>query len=125
MPQISVRIDNELYSAAEGQTIFQVAQANGRTIPSLCYMEGLSAPGSCRLCLVEVAGVGRLLPAAIWEVIDARRDSEEEPWEAKDEVVPMDLVSYVAGPDGVEETADALAKVDTPVAPELFREGVL
>jgi len=63
VPQISVRIDNELYSAAEGQTIFQVAQANGRTIPSLCYMEGLSAPGSCRLCLVEVAGVGRLLPA--------------------------------------------------------------
>jgi hypothetical protein len=72
-----------------------------------------------------VAGVGRLLPAPIWEVIDTRREGDEEPWEAKDEVVPMDLVSYVAGPDGVEATADALAKVDTPVAPELFREGVL
>lgn len=61
--QISVRIDSELCTATEGQTIFQAAQANGKYIPSLCQMEGLSSPGSCRLCLVEVAGVGRLLPA--------------------------------------------------------------
>ena len=38
-------------------------RTNGRSIPTLCYLEGLSSPGSCRLCLVEVAGVGRLLPA--------------------------------------------------------------
>ncbi len=64
MPQqISVRIDNKLCVATEGQTIFQVAKANGRYIPSLCHMEGLSCPGSCRLCLVEVAGIERLLPA--------------------------------------------------------------
>jgi bidirectional [NiFe] hydrogenase diaphorase subunit len=61
--QISVRIDGELCTAAEGQTIFQVAEANGRKIPSLCHMEGFSSAGSCRLCLVEVSGIGRLLPA--------------------------------------------------------------
>jgi bidirectional [NiFe] hydrogenase diaphorase subunit len=61
--QISVRIDSELCTATEGDTIFQVAQANGHNIPSLCYLEGLSAAGSCRLCLVEVSGIGRLLPA--------------------------------------------------------------
>lgn len=61
--QISVRIDNALCTATEGQTILEVAKANGRDIPTLCYMEGLSAPGSCRLCLVEVEGSGRLLPA--------------------------------------------------------------
>ena len=32
-------------------------------IPSLCRLEGVSSAGSCRLCLVEVAGVDRLLPA--------------------------------------------------------------
>jgi bidirectional [NiFe] hydrogenase diaphorase subunit len=63
MPQISVRIDSELYTATEGQTIFQVATENGRSIPSLCHMEGLSEAGSCRMCLVEVAGVGRPMPA--------------------------------------------------------------
>ena len=64
MPQkISVRIDNKLCTAVEGKTIFEVAQANGHYIPSLCYLEGLSAPGSCRLCLVEIDGASRLLPA--------------------------------------------------------------
>ncbi|HXP98109.1 MAG TPA: bidirectional hydrogenase complex protein HoxU [Telmatospirillum sp.] len=61
--QLSLRIDGELCTADEGQTIFDVAKANGKYIPSLCHMEGLSAAGSCRLCLVEVSGVGRLLPA--------------------------------------------------------------
>jgi bidirectional [NiFe] hydrogenase diaphorase subunit len=61
--QISVRINNKLCTATEGDTIYQVAEANGHSIPSLCYMEGLSSPGSCRLCLVEVAGVGKLLPS--------------------------------------------------------------
>ena len=61
--QVSVRIDGELCTATEGQTIYEVASANGRHIPALCHMEGLSSAGTCRLCLVEVAGIGRLLPA--------------------------------------------------------------
>jgi bidirectional [NiFe] hydrogenase diaphorase subunit len=61
--KISVRIDGQLCTATEGETIFQVAAANGRYIPALCHMEGFSSAGSCRLCLVEVSGIGRLLPA--------------------------------------------------------------
>ena len=61
--EISVRIDGELCRATEGQTILDVARANKKYIPTLCFLEGLSPSGSCRLCLVEVAGVGRLLPA--------------------------------------------------------------
>jgi len=63
MTRISVRIDSELCSATEGQTIYQVAMENGHAIPRLCHLQGLSSPGSCRLCLVEVAGVDRLMPA--------------------------------------------------------------
>ena len=61
--QISLRIDGELCSATEGETIFEAAESIGRTIPALCHMDGVSSAGSCRLCLVEVAGVDRLLPA--------------------------------------------------------------
>lgn len=61
--EVSVRIDGELCTATEGQTIYEAARANGRYIPALCHMDGLSAAGTCRLCLVEVAGIGRLLPA--------------------------------------------------------------
>lgn len=64
MPQkISIRIDGEYVNATEGQTIMEAARANGKQIPGLCYMEGLRPSGSCRLCVVEVAGVARLLPA--------------------------------------------------------------
>ncbi|MCC6861754.1 MAG: bidirectional hydrogenase complex protein HoxU [Bryobacterales bacterium] len=65
MPQkkISIRIDGELLSARDGQTILDVARANNKFIPTLCYLKGLSAVGACRLCMVEVSGIQKLLPA--------------------------------------------------------------
>ena len=62
--KISLRIDGELVSAVEGQTILEAARASGKTgIPTLCFLEGLTPVGACRLCMVEVAGVDRLFPA--------------------------------------------------------------
>ena len=61
--KISIRIDGELVSATEGMTILEAAQGAGKEIPTLCHMDGLTAVGACRLCVVEVAGIGRLLPA--------------------------------------------------------------
>ena len=61
--KVKVRIDGEVIPATAGQTILEVARASNKYIPALCYMEGLSAVGSCRLCMVEVSGVARLLPA--------------------------------------------------------------
>ncbi len=60
---ISLRIDGEYIRAAEGQTILEVARANDIWIPTLCYFEGLEPAGACRLCVVEIAGVNRLLPS--------------------------------------------------------------
>ena len=60
---VMVRIDGEVIAAKDGQSVLQVARANDKYIPALCYMEGLSAVGSCRLCMIEVSGVKRLLPA--------------------------------------------------------------
>ncbi len=56
-------MDGELISAPEGQTILQAARAHGRYIPTLCALEGLTPVGACRLCIVEVSGTDRLLPA--------------------------------------------------------------
>ncbi len=65
MPQkkLSIRIDGELISALEGQTILQAAKASGKYIPTLCDLDGLTAVGACRICLVEVSGTERLFPA--------------------------------------------------------------
>ena len=81
MPQkISIRIDGEYVYAAEGQTILEAARASGKFIPALCYMEGLTPVGACRLCVVEVSGVGRMLPSCttpVQEGMAVRTDSEK------------------------------------------------
>jgi formate dehydrogenase major subunit len=60
---ITVRINGIDYETNEGTTILDVARKNGVDIPTLCYMEGVSDAGSCRLCMVEAEGYERLLPA--------------------------------------------------------------
>lgn len=61
--KLSIRIDGELISAFEGQTILQAAKAVGKYIPTLCDLDGLTPVGACRICIVEVSGTDRLLPA--------------------------------------------------------------
>ncbi len=68
-----------------------------------------------------VAGVGRVLPGRLWEALAGRLDADD-PWDADDELIPLDLVDRVAGPRGVEDVASALAAADCPVAPELLRQ---
>lgn len=68
--KISLRIDGELIHIDGQRTILEAAQEHGKYIPSLCHMKGLSAVGACRLCIVEVAGVGRVLPACTTPVQD-------------------------------------------------------
>jgi hypothetical protein len=68
-----------------------------------------------------VAGVGRLLPARMFDALAGRLDVMGEPWALDDELVPLDLVDRIAGPLGVLPVADALKQTDCPIAPELFK----
>lgn len=61
--KLSIRIDGELINALEGQTILQAARSVGKKIPTLCDLEGITPVGGCRICIVEVQGIDRLLPA--------------------------------------------------------------
>ncbi|NBC11324.1 MAG: bidirectional hydrogenase complex protein HoxU [Planctomycetes bacterium] len=62
-PSITLNIDGRDVGATAGQTILEVARENGIRIPALCYVEGLSIWGGCRLCVVEIVGSNKLLPA--------------------------------------------------------------
>ena len=65
---VTLRIDDREVSAREDETILQVARDNEIFIPTLCCLEGLSAWGACRLCLVEVSGSNKLLAACATRV---------------------------------------------------------
>lgn len=60
---IKLTIDGISVEAREGQTILQAARENGIRIPTLCFLEGINEIGSCRICVVEVEGLQRLVPA--------------------------------------------------------------
>jgi predicted molibdopterin-dependent oxidoreductase YjgC len=60
-PQIT--IDGRALEFEPGQTILDVASGSGIAIPTLCYLPEAGHRDVCRLCVVEVAGAGRLLPA--------------------------------------------------------------
>ncbi|MGF1489327.1 MAG: bidirectional hydrogenase complex protein HoxU [Prochloraceae cyanobacterium] len=66
----TLTINDELISAREGDTILQAAKDNGIFIPTLCHLEGLSDIGACRMCMVEVEGINKLLSACVTEVAE-------------------------------------------------------
>lgn len=64
----TLKIDGLDIGANEDETILAAARENNVAIPTLCELEGLSSVGACRLCLVEVKGARRLLPACVTNV---------------------------------------------------------
>jgi bidirectional [NiFe] hydrogenase diaphorase subunit len=61
----TLTIDGRQATAAEGETILEVARQNGINIPTLCNKTGLTPTGQCRLCMVEIAGSNRLIPSCV------------------------------------------------------------
>lgn len=50
----SITINGRVCQFTPGQTILQIANANGVDIPQYCYHDGLSVVASCRICLAEI-----------------------------------------------------------------------
>ena len=62
---IKLKIDQQNVEAPDGATVLEAAAAAGVRIPTLCHMEGVASPGSCRVCLVEIEGARTLQPACV------------------------------------------------------------
>lgn len=56
---IQIKLNGHRVEMEEGCTILEAARFYGIHIPTLCYLEGLSPYGACRLCLVEIGEPGR------------------------------------------------------------------
>lgn len=60
---LTVTINGRTCTGQAGQTILEVATANQIYIPTLCWMKDRSPWGGCRVCIVEVAGSPKVVPA--------------------------------------------------------------
>jgi bidirectional [NiFe] hydrogenase diaphorase subunit len=61
----TLTVDGRPVSAREGETLLEVCREHGIELPTLCQLDGLSAVGACRLCLVEVKGLPRPVAACV------------------------------------------------------------
>jgi len=77
---VSLTIDDVPIQVEEGTTILEAAEGLGIRIPRLCYHPDLSLAGSCRVCIVDVKGMGYYMAACssqVWEGREVQTNSPE------------------------------------------------
>ncbi|NVK22549.1 MAG: NADH-quinone oxidoreductase subunit G [Kangiellaceae bacterium] len=67
---VTIEINGQQIEAEPGSMIIEVADAHGITIPRFCYHKKLSVAANCRMCLVEVEGMRKPLPACATPIAD-------------------------------------------------------
>ncbi|BER92528.1 NADH-dependent [FeFe] hydrogenase, group A6 [Atrimonas thermophila] len=65
---VTIFIDGREVQVPDGVTILEACKMEKIHIPTLCYMEGLSSWGGCRICVVEVEGQPNLVASCVTPV---------------------------------------------------------
>jgi formate dehydrogenase major subunit len=73
MSDITLNIDDIVCKGSRGDTILEVARKNDVYIPTMCFLEGLSPMGSCRMCVVEVEGNPKLMTSCTTPASDGMK----------------------------------------------------
>ncbi len=68
MAKITIYIDDKKLEVETGRTILDVCKENNIEILTMCHLKGLTDIGACRLCLVEIEGINKLLSACTTKV---------------------------------------------------------
>jgi len=73
MSTITIEVNGRPIHAKKGEMLLKALQRAGVDIPTLCYMEGLTPTGACRLCVVEIEGVPGLVPSCATGVTEGMK----------------------------------------------------
>ncbi|KAK6461281.1 NADH dehydrogenase 78K chain precursor, 5-prime end [Scheffersomyces coipomensis] len=68
LAEVEVTIDGKKVSIEAGSSIIQAADLAGVTIPRYCYHEKLAIAGNCRMCLVDVERMPKLIASCAMPV---------------------------------------------------------
>jgi len=80
MNTIDIKINDRSLKVLPGITILQACRENEIDILTMCHLKGLTDVGACRLCLVEIVGINKLLSACTTRVASnmvIRTDTEK------------------------------------------------
>ena len=65
---VTIYLDGREVKVPEGVSILEACNMEGIKIPTLCYFEGLTPWGGCRICMVEVEGQPNLVASCVTDV---------------------------------------------------------
>ena len=60
---VKLTVNGVALEVPENTTLLEAAKLAGTPVPSLCYWKGLNEIGACRVCVVEVEGIDKLVTA--------------------------------------------------------------
>lgn len=60
---VNATVNGTPIALPEDSKVIEAVFASGNYVPTLCGLEGISDIGACRVCVVEVEGIERLVPA--------------------------------------------------------------
>jgi NADH-quinone oxidoreductase subunit G len=76
-------IDGKLMEVDPSTTLLQACEEAGAEIPRFCYHDRLSIAGNCRMCLVQVVGVGKPIASCAMGVGDLPPNKDGSPREVR------------------------------------------
>src|ERR1039457_2341506 len=76
---VNLTIDSRAIQAAPGTLVIDAAKHSGIEVPAFCYYEGLTLQAACRMCLVEVEKMPKLMTACTLPVAEGMVVRTETP----------------------------------------------
>ncbi len=93
---IKVTINGETIQSASGRLLIDVAEEAGVFVPRFCYHPGMKSVAVCRMCLVQVEGQRKLVPACATPVTDGMNANtvDEEAVDAQKDMLEFLLINH-------------------------------
>ena len=70
MKKVKIKIDGKTITCSSDKTIMETARDHGIEIPGLCYHPDFAPKANCRICVVEIKGIKKLMTSCSTRVQD-------------------------------------------------------
>jgi NADH-quinone oxidoreductase subunit G len=76
---VNIEVDGKPVEARPGQMLIEVTDSIGAYVPRFCYHEKLSVAANCRMCLVDIEGAPKPIPACAQPVSEGMKVFTKSP----------------------------------------------
>jgi hypothetical protein len=91
---VNIQINGIPIQCDKNVTILQACVEAGENIPSFCYHDRLNIAGNCRICLVQIEGMGKLIESCTVPVRDNLKVFTSTPFIKKARENVMEMLLY-------------------------------